>query len=237
MIVIPGVSDSSRWFDTPQAQAARHWLLRMQPMISARRLTLVSICSGSLLAARSGLLNGIECTTHHKVICRLKTAEPGAIVKENRIFVEDRAIWTSAGITASIDLSLHLIDRLCGSQMALNVAREMVVYFRRSGEDPQLSPWLRYRNHIHPAVHRAQNLLTLQPEQAWSLEGVHVSARHLARLFRQHLGISVRDYHQQLRLTIARQRLQQGEGNERAALSAGFSSSRQLRRALQRWQA
>ncbi|HBT53651.1 MAG TPA: AraC family transcriptional regulator, partial [Erwinia persicina] len=117
---------------------------------------------------------------------------------------------------------------------------EMVVYFRRSGEDPQLSPWLRYRNHIHPAIHRAQDLLTLQPEQEWPLEEiaarVHVSARHLTRLFRQHLGISVRDYHEQLRLTIAQQRLQQGEGNERAALSAGFSSSRQLRRALQRWE-
>lgn len=240
LLVIPGVSDSSLWFDTPQALAARNWLLRIQPMIHARQLTLVCICSGSLLAARAGLLNGVQCTTHHEVIARLKAAEPGAIIKENRIFVEDRAIWTSAGITAGIDLSLHLIGHLCGSQVALNVAREMVVFFRRSGEDPQLSPWLRYRNHIHPAIHRAQDLMAQHPEQPWSLEEIascaHVSARHLTRLFRQHLGISVRDYHQQLRLTVARQRLQLGEGSERAALSAGFSSSRQLRRALERWQ-
>ncbi|WP_336797652.1 GlxA family transcriptional regulator [Erwinia aphidicola] len=240
MLVLPGVSDSKVWFDTPQAMAVRNWLMRMQPAIHARKITLVCVCSGALLAAKAGLMKGVSCTTHHEVIERLKAAEPAALVKENRIFVEDRGIWTSAGITAGIDLCLHLIGHLCGSQVALDVAREMVVYFRRSGEDPQLSPWLRHRNHIHPAIHRVQDLLTLQPEQEWPLEEiaarVHVSSRHLTRLFRQHLGISVRDYHEQLRLTIARQRLHSGENSERAALSAGFSSSRQLRRALQRWQ-
>lgn len=240
LLVVPGVCDSSIWFDTPQAISTRNWLMRMQPAIHDRKITLLCICSGALLAARSGLLNGVQCTTHHEVISRLKIAEPAAIVKENRIFIEDRGIWTSAGITAGIDLSLHLINRLCGSQMALSVAREMVVYFRRSGDDPQLSPWLRYRNHLHPAIHRTQDLLVNQPEQDWQLEEiasrVHVSARHLTRLFRQHLGISVREYHEQLRLAIAQQRLQQGEGAEKAALSAGFSSSRQLRRAMQRSQ-
>lgn len=240
LLVVPGMADSSVSFDTPQAVAARHWLMRMQPAIHARKITLVCICSGSILAARSGLLHGVQCTTHHAVISRLKSAEPAAIVKENRIFMEDRGIWTSAGITAGIDLALHLIHRLCGSQVALDVAREMVVWFRRSGDDPQLSPWLRYRNHINPAIHRTQDLLIAQPEQEWPLEKiadrVHVSARHLTRLFRQHLGISVKGYHEQLRLAIAQQQLQQGEGAEKAALSAGFSSSRQLKRALQRWQ-
>lgn len=240
LLVLPGVSDSLVWFDTPQAVAVRNWLMRMQPAIHARKITLVCVCSGALLAAKAGLMKGVSCTTHHEVIERLKVAEPEALVKENRIFVEDRGIWTSAGITAGIDLCLHLIGHLCGSQVALDVAREMVVWFRRSGEDPQLSPWLRHRNHIHPAIHRAQDLLTLQPEQPWPLEEiaakVHVSSRHLTRLFRQHLGISVRDYHEQLRLTVARQRLHSGEGSEKAALSAGFSSARQLRRAQQRWQ-
>ncbi|MCX8958392.1 GlxA family transcriptional regulator [Erwinia psidii] len=239
LLVIPGVFDSSIWFDTPQAVLARHWLMRMQPAIHARQITLLCICSGSVLAAQSGLLHGIQCTTHHDVLPRLSAAEPTAIVKENRIFVEDRGIWTSAGITTGIDLCLHLINRLCGAQMALNVAKEMVVWFRRSGEDPQLSPWLRYRDHLHPAIHRAQDLLIEQPELGWQLTElaarVHVSTRHLARLFRVHLGISVREYHQQLRLAIAQQGLQQGESTEKAALAAGFSSARQLRRALERW--
>jgi transcriptional regulator GlxA family with amidase domain len=240
LLVVPGVHDSATCFDTPQGIAARHWLMRQQPDIHAQRITLVCICSGAILAAKAGLLSGVQCTSHHEVTDRLKKVDPAAIVKENRIFVEDRGIWTSAGITAGIDLSLHLIHQLCGSQTALSVAREMVIYFRRSGDDPQLSPWLRYRNHMHPAIHRTQDLLVVHPEQEWQLEEiagrVHVSPRHLTRLFRQHLGISVREYHEQLRIAIAQQRLQQGEGAEKAALSAGFSSSRQLRRALQRWQ-
>lgn len=241
LLVIPGVHDSRTCFETPQALAIKHWLMRQQPDIHARRISLVCVCSGALLAAKAGLLNGVQCTTHHEVIDRLKSAAPAAIVKENRIFVEDRGIWTSAGVTAGIDLALHIINQRCGATRALAVAREMVVYFRRAGDDPQLSPWLRYRNHLHPAIHRTQDLLIAHPEQAWQLEEIaaraHVSARHLTRLFRQHLGISVREYHEQLRLTLAQQQLQQGEGAESAALMAGFSSSRQLRRALQRWQA
>lgn len=203
LLVVPGVCDSAIWFATPQAETARRWLQRQQPLLRARQLSLICVCSGALLAAQAGLLDGVQCTTHHEVLSRLKAAAPAALVKENRVFVDDDNIWTSAGITAGIDLSLHLINRLCGAQTALEVAREMVVWFRRSGDDPQLSPWLRYRNHLHPAIHRAQDAMIAHPEHGWSLEDlaarVHVSGRHLARLFRQHLGISVRDYHEQLR--------------------------------------
>ncbi|WBG91028.1 helix-turn-helix domain-containing protein [Pantoea piersonii] len=239
LLVVPGVYDSAIWFATPQAEMARRWLQRQQPLLRAQQFSLICVCSGALLAAEAGLLDGVQCTTHHDVLSRLKTAAPAALVKENRVFVDDGNIWTSAGITAGIDLSLHLINRLCGAQIALEVARDMVVWFRRSGDDPQLSPWLRYRNHLHPAIHRAQDVMIAHPERGWSLEDlaarVHVSGRHLARLFRQHLGISVREYHEQLRLGIARQRQQQGEGAEKAALAAGFSSARQLRRARDRW--
>lgn len=131
-----------------------------------------------------------------------------------------------------------MINRIRGPEAALAVAREMVVWFRRSGDDPQISPWLRYRNHLHPAVHRAQDALTADPQRAWQLadiaERAHVSPRHLTRLFQQHLGISVRDYLEQLRLVIAEQWLLQGRGAEQAALAAGFSSPRQLHRARTR---
>ena len=238
LLVLPGVCDSSRFFDTPQAEAVRRWLTRLQPQIHSQQLNLMCVCSGSLLAAKAGLMNGVQCTTHHDVLARLRAAAPTAQVKDNRIFVEDRGIWTSAGITSGIDLSLHLINRYCGPKAALDVAREMVVWFRRSGDDPQLSPWLRYRNHIHPAVHRAQDLLSAAPESAWSVQAiadkVHVSPRHLSRLFQQHLGISVRDYLEQLRLAVAEQRLLQGSRIEQAAVAAGFSSPRQLHRARSR---
>jgi len=239
ILIMPGVERSAENFATPAAQAAGDWLHQQKDAIECGRLTLVCICSGSLLAGKAGLLDGYQCTTHHDVIDRLRQQVPAAQVKDNRIFVEDRFVLTSAGISAGIDLALHLIATHLGPQAALDVAREMVVYFRRGGDDPQLSPWLRYRNHLHPAVHRAQNLMAAEPEQAWQVEDVaakaHISGRHLTRLFRQHLGISVRDYHEQLRIAIARQRLQQGLGVEKAALAAGFSSGRQFRRAQERW--
>lgn len=238
LLVLPGVFDSSRFFDTPQANLVCHWLMRIQPLIHSQKITLMCVCSGSVLAAKAGLLNGIQCTTHHDVIARLRAVAPAAQVKENRIFIEDRSIWTSAGITSGIDLALHLINRLSGPEAALAVAREMVVWFRRSGDDPQISPWLRYRNHLHPAIHRAQDALTAEPQRAWQLAEIagraHVSPRHLTRLFQQHLGISVRDYLEQLRLVIAEQWLLQGHGAEQAALAAGFSSPRQLHRARAR---
>ena len=239
ILIMPGVAESAENFASPVAQIACDWLHQQKSAIEAGSLTLVCICSGSLLAGKAGLLDGYQCTTHHDVIERLRQQVPAAQVKDNRIFVEDRFVLTSAGISAGIDLALHLIATHSGPQAALDVAREMVVYFRRAGDDPQLSPWLRYRNHLHPAVHRAQNLMAAEPESPWQVEdvaaGAHISSRHLTRLFRQHLGISVRDYHEQLRIAVAQQRLQQGAGIEKAALAAGFSSARQLRRAQERW--
>jgi transcriptional regulator GlxA family with amidase domain len=238
LLVLPGVCDSNHFFSTPQAELVRRWLTRQQPLLHSGKITLMCVCSGSLLAAKAGLLHGVQCTTHHDVISRLRAAAPGAMVKENRIFIEDKGIWTSAGITSGIDLALHLINRLYGPEKAMTVAREMVVWFRRSGDDPQLSPWLRYRNHLHPAIHRAQDALTAAPQRAWPLADIanqaHVTPRHLTRLFKQHLGVSVRDYLEQLRLALAEQRLLQGSGVEQAAQSAGFTSARQLHRARQR---
>ncbi|OON40149.1 AraC family transcriptional regulator [Izhakiella australiensis] len=234
ILVVPGAGDSRRSFSSEEARIARNWLARQQPAIHAGDITIICICSGTLLAAQAGILNGVECTTHHNVISRLRQAAPAAKVRDNRIFVVDQGVWSSAGITTGIDLALHLIHQRCGAQTALEVAREMVVWFRRAGDDPQLSPWLQHRNHQHPAIHRAQDLMLSHPQDSWPLEAlagrVHVSARHLSRLFRQHLGISVHDYHQSLRLAIAQQQLVQGESLERAALAAGFSSARQLRR-------
>lgn len=238
LLVLPGVSNSRHQFSTPQAQSVQHWLMRMQPDIHRQAITVMCVCSGALLAAKSGLLAGKQCTTHHDVIARLRDAAPGAVIKENRIFVQDGNIWTSAGITSGIDLALHLMNRLCGPEKALAVAREMVVWFRRSGDDPQLSPWLRYRNHLHPAIHRAQDALTAEPQKGWQLADIaalaHVSPRHLTRLFQEHLGISVRDYLEQLRLAMAQQWLLQGRGVEQASIAAGFSSPRQFHRAKQR---
>lgn len=140
ILVLPGVGDSQRYFAGEEAEQARRWLAALRPDLQRQRITLVCICSGALLAAQAGLLDGYQCTTHHDVIERIRRQAPAAQVKENRIFVEDRGVYTSAGITTGIDLALHLVHRHCGSGRARDVARDMVVYFRRAGDDPQLSP-------------------------------------------------------------------------------------------------
>lgn len=200
---------------------------------------LLSICSGALLAARAGLLDGRACTTHFSCLEALRTLAPEARVCDNRLFVEDGHCWTSAGVTAGVDLLLHWLARLAGPACAAAVARQLVIYLRRSGSDPQLSPWLEGRNHIHPAVHRAQDAVAAAPQQDWNLvtlaRRANTSPRHLSRLFNEHAGMSVPDYVNRLRVSLARELLQSTQWDmERVAEHAGFASARQLRRAWSR---
>ncbi len=108
--------------------------------------TLVTICSGAILAARAGLLDGYACTTHHLDCTKLAALAPLAQVLDNRLYVEDRGRYSSAGVTAGIDLMLHILAKFTDHACALAIARYLVVYLRRSGSDPQLSPWLEGRS-------------------------------------------------------------------------------------------
>lgn len=200
---------------------------------------LLSICSGALLAARAGLLDGRACTTHFSCLDALRALAPRARVCDNRLFVEDGRCWTSAGVTAGVDLLLHWLAQLAGPACAAAVARQLVIYLRRSGSDPQLSPWLAGRNHIHPAVHRAQDAIAAAPQRDWNLallaRHANTSPRHLSRLFNDHAGMSVPDYVNRLRVSLARELLQGTTLDmERVAERSGFASARQLRRAWSR---
>lgn len=199
-------------------------------------ITLVCICSGALLAARAGLLDGKACTTHFIDCPELALLAPGARVLDDRLFVEDGQCFTSAGITAGLDLMLHIVARLTGPAVAAAVARHLVVYFRRDEHAAQLSPWLEGRNHLHPAVHRAQDAIAADPAHAWTLPELAriaaTSSRHLSRLFAEAAGMSVIDYVNRLRVALARELVSQTRLDmERVAERAGFASSRQLRRA------
>jgi len=174
-------------------------------------IMLVTICSGALLAARAGLLDGHDCTTHHASSADLAALAPRACVLENRLYVEDGERLSSAGVTSGIDLMLHVVAKLTGPACALAVARYLVVYLRRGGGDPQLSPWLEGRNHTHPAVHRAQDAVAAEPARSWTLDDLAAvaaaSPRHLSRLFNEHAGISVTDYVNRMRIALARELL------------------------------
>lgn len=211
------------------------WLAR----IVRPGVRLVTICAGALLAARAGLLAGCTCTTHHASINELRARAPDAHVCDNRLFVEDGERLTSAGVTAGIDLMLAIVAREAGHAVAVAVARYLVVYLRRAGADPQLSPWLEGRNHLHPAVHRAQDAIAGDPARAWSVAALArvaaTSPRNLSRLFNEHTGSSVTDYTNRIRLALAHELLTGTRLDmEQVAQQAGFSSARQLRRAWSR---
>lgn len=194
----------------------------------------VGICSGTLLAARAGLLAQRRCTTHHELLGELRALAPTAQVMGNRVFVVDGPVACSAGIAAGIDLALHLITEVCGEALAASVAQDMVVYLRRSPQDPELSPFLEHRRHLNPVVHRIQNAVSSAPEQRWGMAEMaymgHVTERHLLRLFKEHAGVSPLQYLQSIRLERARQSLERGAQVTQAAEAAGFSSDLQLRR-------
>jgi transcriptional regulator GlxA family with amidase domain len=167
--------------------------------------------------------------------------EPRARVLENRIFVKDGPVFTSAGVTAGLDLALHVIGEQLDVRVAADIARDLVVYMRRAGTDPALSPWVMYRNHLHPAVHRVQDAVTRDPTEKWHLEDLAdvacTSTRNLSRLFAQYAGCSPLDYVQLIRFALAKELVMQTRLDlEEVAKRAGFHSAQQLRRVWLRWE-
>jgi transcriptional regulator GlxA family with amidase domain len=242
MIIVPGSADKIAFADDVTQAAVRQderaivdWLRAcIRP---GHRL--MTICSGALLAARAGLLDGYSCTTHHAECGELAVLAPRAKVLDNRLFVIDGERYTSAGVTAGLDLMLNVVSSLTGHACALAIARHLVLYLRREGADPQISPWLAGRNHLHPAVHRVQDAIIANPADNWTLTGLariaNTSSRHLSRLFNEHAGVSITTYINTLRVALAHQLLTGSRlGLERIAERTGFASSRQLRRAWRR---
>lgn len=239
MVIISGVVGRDMPVDSPAAVAIINWLAERYPIDSFQLLT---VCSGALLAAAAGLTQHRECTTHHTCLARLRELDPTAKVLDNRIFVEDGNLMSSAGITAGIDLALHCVAQACGPRVACDVAREMVVYQRRAGSDATISPWLDHRSHLHPGVHRVQDAVVRNPAAAWSsqalAEQAHTSARHLTRLFREHAGCTPLDYLHQIRLAIAKDLLRDTRLDlERVAERAGFGSAQHMRRVWRKFEA
>jgi transcriptional regulator GlxA family with amidase domain len=237
IVVLTGISAAGIDPEEPSARRIIEWLRAA----GGRAELLMCVCSGSVLGAHAGLLAGRSCTTHHEHLEELRRIEPRAQVLDNRIFVEDGTVVTSAGVTAGLDLALHVIGRQLGPRVAAEVARDLVVYLRRAGTDPALSPWVMHRNHLHPAVHRVQDAVTREPTARWSARELSAvactSPRNLARLFAEHAGCSPHDYVQLIRFALARQLVTQSRMDlERIAARAGFRSAQQLRRVWSRWE-
>jgi transcriptional regulator GlxA family with amidase domain len=238
VIIVTGIAGTKVDRTVPAIGRLARWL---HHIMADESHTLMCVCAGSVVAGHAGLLSGRDCTTHHDHVEELRSVDPQARVHANRIFVEDGRIFTSAGVTAGIDLALYVIGRQLGHRVAATVARELVVYLRRSAADPALSPWVLHRNHIHPVVHRVQDAISRNPAGNWPArrlaEIAHTSSRNLARLFAQHAQCSPLDYVQRMRVGLARELLTQSDLSvDRVAEMAGFSSSHQFRRVWRRWE-
>lgn len=194
-----------------------------------------SVCSGAHVLGRAGLLDGRSCTTHWKVVPRLRREFPGARVLDNRLFVEDGRILTSAGVASGIDLALWIVEGDHGPVVAARVAREIVVYLRRDGASRQRSVYLDYRTHLHPGIHRVQDFLVAHPEERPTLDRLGeiagMSARNLTRVFRQATGITLKTFATRLKLEVAANLLHSPQLTiEAVASRCGFQDARQLRR-------
>ncbi|QHV96549.1 GlxA family transcriptional regulator [Spirosoma endbachense] len=198
-----------------------------------------SVCTGAFVVAQTGLLDGRKCTTHWKRVDELQTTYPRIVTQHDRLFVNDGGIFTSAGITAGIDLALAILEEQQGPLFASKIARELVVYLRRGPEHSQKSVYLDYRNHMNVAVHQLQDWLIANLKTKATLdelaEVAGMSTRNLTRTFRKETGISIHDYTTLLRLELARTlRHNPGMTMEAIAEKCGFQDARQLRRIWQK---
>ncbi|WP_179538303.1 MULTISPECIES: GlxA family transcriptional regulator [Pseudomonadaceae] len=193
-----------------------------------------SICTGAFLLGEAGLLDDRQCTTHHRYVSLLQERYPKANVLDNRLFIEDGRIFSSAGVSSGTDLALHLVTRLFGQDTANRIARELVIYRRRAGEDSQLKTVDLTRNHLHPIVHAIQDYIDANLSSDFKFESLasqfNISYRHVARLFRENTGHTLHAYQRLQRMEHARNLLCTTNLNvEQIAEHCGYSSSHAFR--------
>ena len=221
---------------TPGGQAMVQWL-RM--VLQQDKVELAALNGAILYAAQAGLLDGRHCTAHFSLTRTVKAMAPQARLEEMSFFCNDGPIWTASGRGSVMDFALSLIARKTSPQIAADVARQLWVYNRRAKDDPQLSPWLLYRDHLHPAVHRLQDAIVQDLTASWSAADMaHIagsSVRQMNRLFAEYAQISPRQYLLEMRVAQAELlRSQGGYPMQAIAQQSGFGSSRDLRRVLAR---
>jgi transcriptional regulator GlxA family with amidase domain len=196
--------------------------------------TVASICAGADALGRAGLLDGRRCTTHHELQEELARRYPGARVVRDVLYVEDDRVVSSAGIASGIDLALHLIAVRHGPAAAARVARRMVVYARRNGDEQQSCAMLRHRAHLSDAVHRVQDRIDAHFAEPLPLAALAAAAgmseRTLTRRFEAATGQTPLRYQQLLRVERAEHLIGHGATVEAAARAVGFGDARMLRR-------
>lgn len=207
--------------------------------LAARARRIASVCTGAFLLAEAGLLDGRRATTHWARISQLRETYPLLHVQADCIFVQDANVWTSAGISTGIDLALALVEADHGAALAKAVSRELVLYQRRPGQQPQTSAL----SLLEPESDRIRWALTFAHEHLHEplpverlAEAARLSPRHFSRAFRQSTGESPARAIERLRVEAASVRLTASrESIEVIARAVGFIDPERMRRAFQRF--
>ena len=203
-----------------------------------RGARIASVCSGSLLLAAAGLLDGRRATTHWSRSAQFAAQFPQVRLEADRIYTRDGRVWTSAGISAGIDLALALVADDLGERVARAVARQLVVYYRRPGGQSQFSALIemdRAPGRFRPLLDHVRRHLS-EPHAVERLaERACMSPRHFARAFRAETGVTPAKAVERLRVEAARAALESGAGSvQRVAADCGFGDPERMRRSFVR---
>jgi len=211
------------------------WLRERSP--STRRTA--SVCTGAFLLAGAGLLDGRRASTHWAHAAALQRRYPRVLVEADPIYLRDGPIWTSAGVTAGMDLALAMVEEDVDRDLALMIARHLVLFLRRPGNQSQFSATLMAQQPAREPLREIQRLILEDIAGEHSVEALaaraHMSPRHLARTFRAETGVTPARYVERVRLEAARRRLEEsGEPVGAVALACGFGTAETMRRVFLR---
>ncbi|MFD4611531.1 GlxA family transcriptional regulator [Streptomyces sp. NPDC058440] len=198
---------------------------------------LVSVCTGAILLAEAGLLDGRRATTHWAYCDKLARDHPSVEVHAEPVYVRDGEVATSAGVTCGIDLTLALVEEDLGRDVALSVARHLVVFLRRPGNQAQFSAQLAAQTARREPLRDVQQWITEHPADDLSVEALaaraRLSPRHFARAFRAETGTTPGRYVDRVRLEHARRLLEDtADGVEEISRASGYGTPEAMRRAF-----
>ncbi|WP_395406569.1 GlxA family transcriptional regulator [Pseudoduganella sp. UC29_106] len=211
------------------------WLVRQAGQV--RRLG--SVCSGALLLANAGLLDGRHVTTHWNISAYLARRFPKVNMEHDRIYIRDGSLYTSAGVSAGLDLALALVEEDLGRETALKVARELVMFLKRPGGQSQFSAHLAAQTAERSAIRALQEWVLENLEQNLSVDRLAaqagMSVRNFSRLFKSDTEMTPADFVESARIDAARRMLEDSPTPlKRVAARSGFHDPNSLRRAFVR---
>jgi transcriptional regulator GlxA family with amidase domain len=206
---------------------------------SKRARRTASVCTGAFLLAAAGLLDGRRATTHWGAAAELARLYPSVSVDPEPIFLRDGPIWTSAGVTAGMDLALALVEEDISRDLALTIARHLVLFLRRPGNQSQFSATLAAQEPVREPLREARRHVLENIDADLSVEALaqlaHMSPRHFARSFRAETGVTPARYVESVRVEAARRALEDTSAPVASIASAcGFGTPETMRRSFLR---